>query len=482
MTVYTSTLADEAKSELEALSKANLAYAEAFPGDLPTRQPVHTVYGGAQLYKAETAARLGKLALRALDDFAPDAFSFARAVAMEGSQDLPTSLGEQAPLVARFEADPKAFEHEHRSAWLALTVYRRVRAKLEREAVEDLRIDFEDGFGNRPDAEEDETAVRTALELSRAMREGLAPPFVGIRIKPFNEELKLRAVRTLDLFITTLVTDAGRLPDGFVVTLPKIPVPEQVATLVSLFERLEARLKLPAKSLKLELMVELTATFFDRHGMNNLPLLLKAADGRCSGAHFGTYDYTASMNITAAFQTMDHPACDFAVLLMKNAFANTGVFLSDGATNVMPVGPHRAATGETLSAQQSQENTESVHAAWRLAYSHIQRSLRLGIYQGWDLHPGQLPIRYAALYAFFLSGFSAAADRLSNFIDKAAQATLVGNVFDDAATGQGLLNYFLRGVACGAVSLEELGTTGLTEEEMQLRSFAKILDARTARG
>ncbi|MCA9644198.1 MAG: hypothetical protein KC492_26070, partial [Myxococcales bacterium] len=147
MTTYQSTLAEDAAADLKSLSEANLAYAAAFPGDLPTRQPVHTIYGGAQLFKAETGQRLGQLALRALDDFGPDAFSFARAVGMEGAQELPTTLDTQAPLVARFKADPKAFEGEHRAAWLALTVYERVRAKLEREAVEDMRIDFEDGFG-----------------------------------------------------------------------------------------------------------------------------------------------------------------------------------------------------------------------------------------------------------------------------------------------------------------------------------------------
>ena len=63
----------------------------------------------------------------------------------------------------------------------------------------------------------------------------------------------------------------------------------------------------------------------------------------------------------------------------------------------------------------------------------------------WDLHPAQLPSRYAAVYAFYLSALDAATRRLRAFIDKAAQATLVGDVFDDAATGQGLLNFFVRG-------------------------------------
>jgi hypothetical protein len=122
-----------------------------------------------------------------------------------------------------------------------------------------------------------------------------------------------------------------------------------------------------------------------------------------------------------------------------------------------------------------------VHAAWQLSHRHIRHSLEGGFYQGWDLHPAQLPVRYATCYAFFLEGLVSAADRLKNFIDKAAQATLVGDVFDDAATGQGLLNYFLRALNCGAIDLADIERTGLTPAEVELRSFAKILDARRAR-
>jgi hypothetical protein len=166
---------------------------------------------------------------------------------------------------------------------------------------------------------------------------------------------------------------------------------------------------------------------------------------------------------------------------MINAYGGTGIFLSDGATNVMPVGPHKAVKGSELSSEQVGENRRVVHQAWKLAFEHTRHSLENGIYQGWDLHPGQLPVRYAACYSFFLEGFNAAAERLSNFVSKAAQATLVGDVFDDAATGQGLLNYFLRALNCGAVSLEELAVTGLTQEEIQMRSFGKILEARRKR-
>jgi len=341
-------------------------------------------------------------------------------------------------------------------------VYDRTRAKLEREPVEDFRIDFEDGFGNRPDAEEDEAAARTATEVAKAMREDLLPPFIGIRVKPMTEELKARAVRTLDLFVSTLLdASGGALPENFVITLPKITVPEQAEAFVDLLEDLEQANGLEPGRLTMELMIEATQALLDANGQSALPGLLRACRGRCTGAHLGTYDFTASANITAHYQQMDHPVCDLAKHLMTLAYAQTGIFLSDGATNVMPVG-----------------DTQTVHAAWRLAYGHIRHSLEGGYFQGWDLHPGQLAVRYAACYAFFLEGYDAASDRLSHFIDKAAQASLVGDVFDDAATGQGLLNYFLRALNCGAVTLAEVERTGLTLDEIRGRSFVKILETR----
>ena len=123
-----------------------------------------------------------------------------------------------------------------------------------------------------------------------------------------------------------------------------------------------------------------------------------------------------------------------------------------------------------------------LHHAWRAHYDDVRSSLRQGYYQGWDLHPAQLPTRYAALFAFFLEAKERASARLSAFVAKAAQATLVGNIFDDAATGQGLLSFFLRGINCGALTEAEALATGLTLEELRGRSFVKILDARRAPG
>jgi citrate lyase beta subunit len=307
----------------------------------------------------------------------------------------------------------------------------------------------------------------------------MAPPFIGIRIKSLSAEWHRRAARTLELFVDALLERSGGvLPPGFVVTLPKVTGPEEPRLLVRLLERLELRHGLPAGALRLELMVETTQALVGADGTLALPRLLDACEGRCAGAHLGTYDFTAACGITAARQSMLHPLCDLAKGLMILAVGGTGVFLSDGATNVMPVGPHR---GSALTPEAEAENRRAVHGAWQLSYRSIRHSLEGGFYQGWDLHPAQLPVRYAACFAFFLEGFDAAAERLRNFVEKSAQATLVGDVFDDAATGQGLLNYFLRAVNSGAIGLDEARTTGLSVEELGLRSFAKILEARRAR-
>ena len=447
-----SSFSNEDLSALTApLRQANEEFARLYPGETGRRQPVHTVYGGAHLFKADSAKRLGMLAQRALDQFAPDALTFANALNLHG-------------------ADPE-------------TIYNRVSEKLEREPVEDFRIDFEDGYGNRPDDEEDGHAVSAAAEVAKGSKEETLPPFIGIRIKPFNEELRARSFRTLDIFVSTLVDENnGRLPNNLVVTLPKITIPEQVATLASLLERLEKKTGLPVGSLKFEMMIETTQSIINSRGEINLPLLLGAANGRCIAAHFGTYDYTAGCNITAAHQHMMHPACDFAKSMMQVSFAGTGIWLSDGATNIMPVPPHRVAEGgPQLTPQQIEENREVVHRAWKLHFDHIQHSLISGFYQGWDLHPAQLPTRYAAVYAFFLESLAPASERLRNFVEKAAKATLVGDVFDDAATGQGLLNYFLRAINCGALTeAEALKLSGLTLPELRSASFVKILKNRQA--
>ena len=461
------------------LQSANRDFAARYPGETGRRQPVHTVYGGAHLFKRGTTARLGALALRSLEQYAPDAFTFARAAGLHGADDLNSSLDPGSDLAARLADEPELVRRADPAAWFAHTVYTRVVEKLRREAVEDFRIDFEDGYGNRPDAEEDAHAASAARELAAGAAAGTLSPYCGIRVKPFTEELRARSFRTLDIFLTALVSESGgALPANFVVTLPKVTVAEQTAALADLFDVLEPALGLAPGALKMELMVETTQSVINHEGVCNLPLFVAAARGRCVAAHFGTYDYTASCQITAAHQHTTHPACDFARHAMQVSLGGTGVWLSDGATNVMPVPVHRAA-GQKLTKEQEEENRQSVRRAWRLHAGHVRHSLTHGFYQGWDLHPAQLPTRYAAVYAFFLESLDAASARLRNFVEQAAKATLVGDVFDDAATGQGLLNFFLRAVNCGAVTEEETTRlTGLTPEELRSASFIKILRNR----
>ena len=475
-------LSAEATREISSrLQAANTAFAQRYRGETGHRQPVHTVYGGAHLFKSDSAPRLGQLARRSLEQFAPDFLTFAKAVGLPGAETLPETVDPASSQIARLYANPNEARRENKSLWLAHTIYNRVSDKLRREPVEDFRIDFEDGYGNRPDDEEDGHAASAASEVVTGMSNKTLSPFIGIRIKPLTEELRERSLRTLDIFVTTLVEKSGgRLPDNFVVTLPKVVMPEQVAALADIFDLLEQEIGLAAGSLKMEMMIETTQAIINERGESNLPPMLDAARGRCTAAHFGTYDYTASCNITAAHQHMTHPACDFARNMMQVAFGGTGLWLSDGATNIMPVAPHRAKEGESLTPEQLEENLATVHRAWKLHYDHIQHSLINAYYQGWDLHPAQLPTRYAAVYAFFLDSLEAASDRLRNFVEKAAKATLVGDVFDDAATGQGLLNYFLRAINCGAITEQEaLQLSSLTLTELRSGSFVKILKSRT---
>lgn len=433
---------------LQKLKRVNDGIAKSCPGESDDRQPVHTVYGGAHLFRADSASKLGAVALAALDEYARDADTLARALALPADVD-------------------------------AVIVRARVVDKLRREPVEDFRIDFEDGYGNRTDEEEDGHSQSVAEEVAKGFSAGTLPPFIGIRIKPLSKELHARSLRTLDIFVTTLAqATGGKLPPNFVVTVPKLMAAGQVTAVASVCSALERRLKLKAKSLKLELMIETPQSILAPDGTSALRGLVAAGGGRITGAHFGTYDYTALCGITASWQHMRHQVCDFAKHMMQVALAQSGIRLSDGATNIMPVPVYRAETPGRLTDPQRRANAEAVHRAWKTHYDDVMHSLVNGYYQGWDLHPAQLPTRYAALYSFFLAARPAATARLRNFVEKAAQATLIGDVFDDAATGQGLLNFFVRGLSSGALTLEEATETGLTVEELQGRSFLKILESR----
>jgi citrate lyase beta subunit len=435
---------DDLHPLMERLKLASAEHDRIYPGPTAERQPVHVVYGGAHLFKAGTPARLGSIALDTLRKYVPSPAGLA------GFIGLAPSLSE--------------------------TIYSRVIQKLEHEPVEDYHIDFEDGYGYRPDAEEDAHAVAAARELAAGIGKPCFPPFCGFRVKPLTEALRVRAMRTFQLFMGALLeATGGVLPPGFVVTLPKVTSSAQVAVFADLLEMYESRAGLERGSLRMEMMIETVQSIIAPDGRAAIPEFLRAARGRCRTMHFGAYDYTSDCNITAKHQSMSHPACMHARHVMQVCLAGTGVMMSDSLTSLMPVAIHK---GANLTDQQAEENRLSVRQAWRQHYSDTRNSLSNGFYQGWDVHPAQFVPRYAAVYEFFLESLAPASARLKNFMAKAAQATTAGSTFDDAATAQGLLNFFLLGMNCGAITETEVLATGLTLEELRSRSFAAIMKGR----
>lgn len=458
---------------------SKLGAGESVGGDSSSaiRSPVHVVYGGANLFKSDTPQKLGKIALESLRIYAPDFAELARAMWLKGADALPRFAAVSADFEKRFDENSEKLKAENYDAWFALTVYRRTIEKLEREAVEDFRIDFEDGYGIRGDAEEDAHCVSASSELAASFLENTITPFCGFRPKSFAPETLKRAARTLDLFLTSLIDKTGgKLPENFVVTLPKITRSEEVACLEELLTEFEKRRNLKNGAVKIEIMIETPGAIIDENGAVALQSLVKAAKNRCVSAHFGAYDYTASFGISGVHQHLRHDACNFARQMMQIALSPLNVRLSDSVTTEMPVPVHR---GENLSEREIAENKRAVQKAWRAHFNNVTSSLINGFYQSWDLHPAQLPARYAAVYAFFLESKDAQSERLNNFINKATRAALTGNQFDDAASAQGTLNFFARALNCGALTEAEIAeATTLNADELSSGSFWRIMENR----
>jgi citrate lyase beta subunit len=383
------------------LAPADAELAARYPGDAGTRQPVHTVYVPADQMIPGLTADWGARALAALADHGPTAAALAAATGLDEA------------LVAQ--------------------VLPAVLAKLETEPVEDLRVDFEDGYGPRPGEREDADAAEAARALAGALAGAAPPPYSGLRVRSLEAATRRRGLRTLDLFLGALLAET-ELPGGFVVTLPKVTDVRQVEAMAVVCERLEEAHRLARGRLRFEVQVETPQSILAADGTATVARVIQAAGGRCSGLHYGTYDYSAACGIAAAYQSMEHPAADHAKAVMQVAAAGTGVRLSDGSTNVLPVGDPAA-----------------VHAAWRLHARLVRRSLERGYWQGWDLHPAQLPTRYLATYAFFREGLGAAVARLRAYAERTA-----GGVLDEPATAQALAGFLVRGLDCGALTSDEV--------------------------
>ncbi|MGW1608136.1 DUF6986 family protein [Streptomyces sp. NPDC002285] len=404
-------LAGAVSEEISAsLAPVDAELERRYPGDPGTRQPVHTVYVPGDVFAADTIRSWGDQALELLDEHAPDAASFAAVLGLSDE--------------------------------LAEPVHARVRAKLEREPIEDLRVDFEDGYHGR---DEDEDAARAARLIAEAYENGTAAPYMGIRMKCMEAPVRDRGIRTLDIFLTGLM-EAGGLPDGLVLTLPKVTYTEQVTAMVRLLEEFEKARGLEPGRIGFEIQIETSQSILATDGTATVARMIQAAEGRATGLHYGTFDYSACLGVSAAYQASDHPAADHAKAIMQVAAAGTGVRVSDGSTNVLPVGP-----------------TAKVHDAWRLHYGLTRRALARAYYQGWDMHPGHIPTRYAAVFAFYREGFEQAAARLARYANRTG-----GDVMDEPATAKALSGYLLRGLDCGALDIGEVARlTGLTRTDLE---------------
>ena len=418
MTVHT-VLDGALLARLDAdLAAADAALAAHPPGTADLVQPVHTVYLPAGGYRPGVAVEWGRSALASLAENAPDASALAAATGLDAVR--------------------------------VAAVWELVLRTLGTAPIEDLRIDFEDGYGHPGDDAEDADAVRVARELVADIGAGTAPAWTGIRFKSLEPATRRRGLRTLDLFLAALLDAAGSLPAGLRLTLPKVTSAEQVRAMVSACRALEAAHRLPEGALGFELQIETPQAILAADGTATVSRMIVAADGRCTGLHYGTYDYSAALGIAAFQQRMDHPAADHAKAVMQVAAAGSGVPVSDGSTNVLPVG-----------------EPEQVRAAWALHARLVRRSLDRGFYQGWDLHPGQLVTRYLATYDFYTAGAPIAARRIENYLQRRD-----AGIADEPATGAALSGFLLRGLRCGALTEQDLtAMCGATLD--QLRALAE---------
>ena len=380
------------------LADDDSAYTAMYPGP-PGPGPVHTVYVPVPRFDAEVIDRWRTAALAAVDAM-PDEW----AGALDG---IAAATGGQDPAVL----------HE-------LTL-----AKLTTEPIEDLRIDLEDGFrahrGAVDDADEDAAAIRAAgVVASWSAR----PRNWGLRIRSLGGSTRHRGLRTLDLFLSHLGGPPGA---GFVVTLPKVTSIAQV----TVFAEILALLENSYGRIHFEIQVETPQTILGADGRLPLPEMIRAGGGRVSGLHFGTYDYTASLGILGPYQDLRHPVADVAKDLMMLAAAETGVRVSDGSDHKVPVGEPAV-----------------VAQRWARHADGVLRALWAGIYQGWDLHPAQLPTRFAATFAFYRTGFDDAVDRLNRY----HRQDSTGGVLDEPATAFALARQLAAARACGAVTADEI--------------------------
>ena len=410
-----STMSDSTSNPDRLNGLAALAPEPDAARDATTTQPSGTLYGGAQRFKEGTFAKLGEQVHTFFGRYVDSDDAF---VACFG---VPTSAS-------------------------VASLRDRLRGSLQRAPLEDVRVDFEDGYGPHDDQEEDAHAVLVG-EAFAERRGSVWPTRVGIRVRSLESATAKRALRTLALVVDTMVARGwrpGREP--FRVTIPKVTHLQEIAMAARALERLEADHGLPDKSFVLEAMVETPDAFLDREGRVPIVVWPSMARGRMSALHFGAFDYLSSIGVPAGSQSLDHPACLHARALLALVATRAHVEVSDGTFLEIPVGPHREATNGSL---EEGENQEVVARALRHHAGRVRRQLAEGFAQGWDLHPGQVVSRRAAVLMAYVEGRDEVLRRMNAFLVAGARAARSGTSFDDAASARSLLATLRSGIKLG---------------------------------
>lgn len=384
-----------------------------FPGDRAAKQPAHTVYVSAAAADVDTPAAWGEQARQ---------------------------IAESAAATV-FDLDP----HGLRTL---------VGARLSTNPIEDLRIDLEDGYGWRPDDVEDRHARAAGATLASwgADTTEAAPRVLGVRCKGLGAAERARGLRSLEL----VLDGAGGIPAGFVFTVPKLRAAAQVDGVVMICEELERAHGLAEGSLHYELQIESPQAVMGPDGRATVADAIHRGGSRLTGLHYGTYDYSAACGIVSAQQSLEHPVADHAKAVMLVAAAQTGVWVSDGSTQIAPVG-----------------TAAVVDAALRRHHRLVVRSLERGLYQGWDIHPGHLVTRWLAVFTFFRSAMPPATARLQAYFDRQSSEFV-----DEPATAQSLALVVLRGLSAGAFTEADvlaIGPDCSAEALSQLRARGGVL-------
>ena len=220
---------------------------------------------------------------------------------------------------------------------------------------------------------------------------GWRPPFIGIRFKCFEAPTRRRGIRTLDLFLATLVAGRGELPAGLVLTFPKVSTVSQVEAMVQVCRApgvgaRTARRAPPVRDPGRDPAADPRRRRPRRRWLRR-STPARAGSPRCTTAPTTTAPRCRSPPSTSR-PTTRRPTTP-----------------SRSCRSRSPAPECTSPTGRPTSCRSATPTRSASPGGCTPAWSAGR--LQRGFYQGWDLHAGQLPTRFLANFAFYREGFPA---------------------------------------------------------------------------